>query len=207
MGFRRRFIAFTGAVQILLTLAMFTMTSSLLNNFGNAAVGTPMWGALIILMCGAANIILALETPSTKRNTEDSILATNFNLGTVFANLTAFIVSATILALFSWALSLSTSFDALVVPFSTIVLAATLICLFSLFALFADCFSAFCASSPKQHHQSSPQGPYVMDYEGPPPRGIPNPALQRVMIDQHQSQFLTSSAGLRSPMAQVPNYY
>lgn len=50
MGFRRRFIGFIGAVQILLTLAMVIMASyiSPLAIVTNNAVGTPLWGGIIV---------------------------------------------------------------------------------------------------------------------------------------------------------------
>eukprot|EP00057_Strongylocentrotus_purpuratus_P035683 XP_800540.1 PREDICTED: uncharacterized protein LOC589083 [Strongylocentrotus purpuratus] len=168
MGFRRRFIGFTGAVQILLTLAMLIMASLLsfttLANVTNNAVGSPLWGGIIILMCGAGNIIDALESPSKKRSTQEyHMLPLNF--GTLLANLIAFFVSATIIGLFSW--SVSTVINALVVPSSAIILAASFICIFSFFALCADCCQ-FCFTPPP--HQ---QRPYYVDYDGPP-RGIPN---------------------------------
>ncbi|XP_041466569.1 uncharacterized protein LOC121417068 [Lytechinus variegatus] len=169
MGFRRRFIGFTGAIQILLTLVMFIMTSQLPGfstvQITNNAVGTPLWGGIILLMCGAGNIIDALESPSKKRSPQQDYNMLPLNFTTLLANLTAFVVSALILGLFSW--SLSTVVTLVVVHFSTVIVAASLICIFSLFALFADCFGVCFAPPP--HHQR----PYYVDYDGPP-RGMPN---------------------------------
>nr|XP_054757059.1 uncharacterized protein LOC129263165 [Lytechinus pictus] len=146
MGFRRRFIGFTGAMQILLTLAMLILTSQLAGfstvQITNNAVGTPLWGGIILLMCGATYLsISSIYLPTLS----------NLNFTTLLANLTAFVVSALILGLFSW--SLSPVLAVVVIHFSTIIVAASLICIFSLFALFADCFGVCFAPPP--HHQVS----------------------------------------------------
>lgn len=75
MGIRRQFIGFTGAVQVLLSLVMFAMSSTLSDiaivqgavqgsaddsSVDSMAIGVPLWGGIVV-----STTFLLLIVPST----------------------------------------------------------------------------------------------------------------------------------------------
>ncbi|XP_072162991.1 uncharacterized protein [Diadema setosum] len=173
MGFRRSFIGFTGAVQILLTMAVFSLTTDAVLSVPapaeeNHASGIPLWGGLIILMCGAANLVSVLG--GKKKKSKNSFLP--ISLSSFMANTVAFLTSSVVIGLFSWAMaedvtansSVGANHNIYVISFATVIAAMSIICILSLMALFADCFTV-CFSTP-----SLSQHPYPLDGYDMPPR-------------------------------------
>ncbi|XP_054757570.2 uncharacterized protein LOC129263696 [Lytechinus pictus] len=174
MGIRRQFIGFTGAVQILLTLVMFSMGSTLSDlsvvqnavqgssedSINGMAIGVPLWGGILILMCGAGNIVEAFTARSTRKRSNDLLPC---SIGALCANMVAFMVSGVIIGLFAWSIyEVASTF---VVAISTVLVSASIIFIMSLLAMFVDCMTVCLTSGP------APPRPYIVDYDPHPARG------------------------------------
>ncbi|XP_011679837.1 uncharacterized protein LOC577784 [Strongylocentrotus purpuratus] len=175
MGIRRQFIGFTGAVQVLLTLVMFAMGATLSDiaivqgvvqgsaddsSIDSMAIGVPLWGGIVILMCGAGNIVEAFTARSSRKRKNDLLPC---SIGAFLANLIAFVVSGIIIGIFSWSIyEVASTF---IIAVSTVLLSASIIFLMSMLAMFVDCMTVCLSTGPSQPR------PYIVDYDHGPPRG------------------------------------